>query len=149
MRRFRWLIWGLLLFVLAGGAGFWMSGRGDQVGKDHLANREEILGLLASEGVQVKRDFGTNAYAIFDLEPDAALGVETDAGFMQIILFPETVEGRLEVEQVGEYGWKVHNWRPVPQSMGSNHTLYFTIHRNLFIMADNEQVHAQAQRVFN
>lgn len=151
MRRFRWLLWGVLMLILAGGAGVWIAGRGGEVASGPLSNREAVLRQLASKGVQVKESYGTNGYAMFGLEPDADLGVETDAGFMHIILFPETVEGRLEVRQDGEYayGWNVYNWRPEPQGIGSNHTIYFTIHRNLFIMAHNEQVHAQVKRVFH
>lgn len=146
MRRLRLLIPVLAVVFLLGGIGLWKVRHDPQATSSSVYGKDSVLKVLDGEGVHVKQTAPTNLYAMFGLEPGSSLGIWTEMGFLDVTFFPQSVEGKLKVEEVGQYAWRIHGWKSDPQDVGSNRPRHFIIHRNLFMMTDDEHLHGVVKK---
>lgn len=146
MRRFRWQLLAVAVVVLLSGLVAWWVQRNTHTSGPDLYDMAALQKAMARHGLEVKSSAETNTYALFPgLGPGSAWGLLTAEGHMDVIFFSEPVEGRLSVQEVGQFDWKIQGWTDSPRELGSNRPIYFTIHRNLFIKTDSQPLHTRVR----
>ncbi len=142
--------WKRALLIVAGTAlalaGLWLAQR--QVGHAESLNPASVAEALESVGLHVDRTFETHLEAFFDLGRGGSTAYATDLGVIDVAFFSHTVEGRVLVEEVGNFQWRFHGLGK-PREVGSNHQLYFIIHRNVVVVVHEEELHQRVQEALN
>lgn len=139
MHRRGWIITLVIMAGLMGIGGTWMLLKNREAASTNPYARDSFLAELRNAGLQIERTAGTNAYALFRVDQEAELGVWTNQGFMDVVVYRTDLGDRFAATKVGEYSWRLDGLDH-PVQWNSNRAWYFIAHGDLLIATDSAEL---------